>query len=115
MYIYNKVLFSLAAMLTLALGTKAQDKIVFPDISYAGTPRTCVIAGLNVDGIEGYENTQLAGISGLVIGGGTTVARKKITHAVRGDWEKGLFSEVSIGADPLFVHKIFFLIIFKGR
>src|SRR3712207_7335779 len=56
MYIYNKVLFSLAAMLTLALGTKAQDKIVFPDISYAGTPRTCVIAGLNVDGIEGYED-----------------------------------------------------------
>ncbi|HEY9542306.1 MAG TPA: POTRA domain-containing protein [Prevotella sp.] len=115
MYIYNKVLFSLAAMLTLALGTKAQDKIVFPDISYAGTPRTCVIAGLNVDGIEGYENTQLAGISGLVIGGEITVPGREITDAVRRYWKYGLFSEVSIGADSIIGNKIYLHIHLKGR
>ena len=34
----------------------AQDKIVNPDISYAGTPRTCEIGGLAVKGVEGYED-----------------------------------------------------------
>ena len=33
----------------------AQDKIVNPDISYAGTPRTLTIGGINVSGVEGYE------------------------------------------------------------
>ena len=32
----------------------AQDKIVNPDISYAGTPRTCEIGGIAVEGVEGY-------------------------------------------------------------
>ena len=43
----------------------AQDKIVNPDISYAGTPRTCQIGGIAVEGVEGYEDYVLAGLSGL--------------------------------------------------
>ena len=31
----------------------AQDKIVNPDISYAGTPRTLTIGGINVSDVEG--------------------------------------------------------------
>ncbi|MBO1363792.1 outer membrane protein assembly factor BamA [Prevotella sp. A2931] len=115
MYIYNKVLFTLAVMLTFAMGTKAQDKIVHPDISYAGTPRSCVIAGLNVDGIEGYEDTQLAGISGLTIGREITVPGTEITDAVRRYWKYGLFSEVSIGADSIIGRKIYLHIHLKGR
>ena len=34
----------------------AQDVIVNPDISYAGTPRSCEIGGLTVKGVEGYED-----------------------------------------------------------
>ena len=46
----------------------AQDKIVNPDISYAGTPRTCEIGGIAVEGVEGYEDYVLAGLSGLTVG-----------------------------------------------
>ncbi len=115
MYIYNKVLVTLAVMMTFAMGTKAQDKIVHPDISYAGTPRSCIIAGLNVDGIEGYEDTQLAGISGLTIGREITVPGMEITDAVRRYWKYGLFSEVSIGVDSIIGRKIYLHIHLKGR
>ena len=46
----------------------AQDKIVHPDISYAGTPRTLTLGGINVSGVEGYEDYVLTGISGLTVG-----------------------------------------------
>ena len=32
---------------------QAQDKIVNPDISYAGTPRTLKLGGINVSGVDG--------------------------------------------------------------
>ena len=51
----------LAAALGLAAGAQAQDKIVNPDISYAGTPRTCTIGGMAVKGVEGYEDFVLTG------------------------------------------------------
>jgi outer membrane protein insertion porin family len=41
----------------------AQDKIVNPDISYAGTPRSCEIGGIAVEGVEGYEDYVLTGLS----------------------------------------------------
>lgn len=48
-----------AVLLTLlfAMGTQlmAQDVIVNPDISYAGTPRTCEIGGITVKGVEGMR------------------------------------------------------------
>ena len=39
-----------------SLFTFAQDVIVNPEISYAGTPRTCEIGGISVKGVEGYED-----------------------------------------------------------
>ena len=44
---------------------QAQDVIVSPEISYAGTPRLCEIGGLSVEGIEGYDDYVLTGLSGL--------------------------------------------------
>ena len=35
----------------------AQDKIVNPDISYAGTPRTLTIGGINVSGVKDTRTT----------------------------------------------------------
>ena len=46
----------------------AQDVIVNPDISYAGTPRSCEIGGLAVEGVDGYEDYVLTGLSGLSVG-----------------------------------------------
>ena len=61
----------------------AQDKIVNPDISYAGTPRTLTIGGINVSGVEGYEDYVLTGISGLSVGDEIEVPGDAITSAVK--------------------------------
>ena len=61
----------------------AQDKIVNPDISYAGTPRTLTIGGINVSGVEGYEAYVLTGISGLSVGAEIEVHGDAITSAVK--------------------------------
>ena len=51
-YIINKVV-ALLMVLGLCSTSMAQEKIVNPDISYAGTPRSCIIGGINVHGVEG--------------------------------------------------------------
>ena len=43
----TKVLTTLC-ILACSVIAKARDKIVYPDISYAGTPRTVTVAGLAV-------------------------------------------------------------------
>ena len=58
----------LVALLSVTLQTNAQDVIVNPDISYAGTPRQLEIGGLAVKGVEGYEDYVLTGLSGLSVG-----------------------------------------------
>jgi len=85
----------------------AQDKIVNPDISYAGTPRTCTIAGIAVEGVEGYEDYVLTGLSGLTIGEQIEVPGNKITEAVKRYWRHGLFSKAQISADSIVGSKIY--------
>lgn len=86
---------------------QAQDKIVHPDINYAGTPRSVVIGGINVSGVEGYEDYMLSGISGLAVGQTITVPGNEITNAVKRYWKHGLFSDVSISADSIVGNKIY--------
>ena len=66
----NKIrkVFILLFGVMACLQVTAQDKIVNPDISYAGNPRNLVIGGINVSGVEGYEDYVLTGISGLSVG-----------------------------------------------
>ena len=52
----KKVFIIFAAGLTSAVPAFAQDKILYPDISYAGTPRSCIIGGINISGVQGYED-----------------------------------------------------------
>ena len=91
--------------LLLLLGTlttiNAQEKIVNPEISYLGTPRSYAIAALNVTGGEGYEDYIITGISGLTIGQRVTVPGSEITDAVKRYWKHGLFSRISIKADSI--------------
>ena len=47
---------TLLAALLFSIGAVAQEKIVNPEISYAGTPRSGVIGGIAVSGVEGYED-----------------------------------------------------------
>ena len=88
----------------------AQDVIVNPDISYAGTPRQCVIGGIGVEGIEGYEDYVLIGLSGLQVGQQIEVPGNAITEAVKRYWKHGLFSKVAITADSLVGSKIYLCI-----
>ena len=102
----KKVLI-IALVLGSSIMSQAQDKIVHPDINYAGTPRTLVIGGINVSGVEGYEDYMLSGISGLTVGQTITVPGNEVTNAVKRYWKHGLFSKVSIGADSIVGNKIY--------
>ena len=88
----------------------AQDVIVNPDISYAGTPRTCEIGGLAVKGVEGYEDYVLTGLSGLTVGQTISLPGTEITEAVKRYWKHGLFSRVSITADSIVGPKVYLCI-----
>lgn len=107
MYIYNKVLVTLLLMLGIATGVQAQDKIINPDISYAGTERDVVVGGIAVSGVEGYEDYVLTGISGLAVGQRIMVPGSDITDAVKRYWKHGLFSKVAIAADSIVGDKIY--------
>ena len=96
----NKVLM-LLALSGVSLTMSAQQKIVNPDITYSGTPKTYKLAGLTVIGIEGYEDYVLTGISGLTVGQELEVPGTAITDAVKRYWKHGLFSDVSISADSI--------------
>ena len=110
----KRLIQSTAAGLLMAISTmggmSAQNKIVNPDISYAGTPRLCEIGGISVTGVEGYEDYVLIGLSGLTEGQSIEVPGTEITEAVKRYWRHGLFSEVSITADSIVDSKIYLCI-----
>lgn len=106
----KKIVIVLTVMLGIGIQTKAQDVIKNPDISYAGTPRTCEIGGIAVKGVEGYEDYVLTGLSGLAVGQTITVPGTEITDAVKRYWRHGLFSRVSITADSIVGSKIYLCI-----
>ena len=91
----------LLALSGVSLTVSAQHKIVNPDITYSGTPKTYKLAGLSVTGIDGYEDYVLTGISGLSVGQELEVPGTAITDAVKRYWKHGLFSDVSISADSI--------------
>ena len=92
----------------------AQDKIVNPEISYAGSQRTMTIGGLAVNGIEGYEDYMLLSIGGLSVGQEIKMPGQEITDAVKRYWRHGLFSDVSIAADSIVGDKVFLHIYLKA-
>ena len=110
-----KKVFLLTVGLTLGLYSQAQDKILNPDISYAGTPRSCTIGGINISGVEGYEDYMLTGISGLQVGQEIEIPGAEITNAVKRYWRHGLFSDVQISADSIVGRKIYLHIALKTR
>ena len=93
----------------------AQDKIVNPDISYAGQARECTIKGLAVSGVDDYEDYMLTSISGLSIDQKIAVPGNEITEAVKRYWRHGLFSEVKIAADSIIGDDIYLHIYLKTR
>ena len=103
----KKLLATSLALLACSVTVVAQDKIVHPDISYAGTPRELILGGMSVSGIEGYEDYMLTSISGLQVGQKVSVPGNEITDAVKRYWRHGLFSFVQISADSIVGHKVY--------
>ena len=99
-YIINRVV-TLFVVFGFCSTAMAQEKIVNPDISYAGTPRSCIIGGISVHGVEGYEDYMLTGLSGLQVGQQISLPGSEITEAVKRYWRHGLFSKVTISADSI--------------
>jgi len=114
--IINKVKGLVKGILALYLLTflpgsvSAQNKIVNPDISYAGTPRQCKIGGITVKGVEDYEDMMIINLSGLHVGQRIEVPGNEITEAVKRYWKHGLFSEVSITADSIVDSQVYLCI-----
>ncbi len=94
------------ALLAIGIEARAQQKILYPDITYAGNPRVVTIGGINVSGVEGYEDYALTGISGLSVGQQIELPGREITNAVKRYWKHGLFSDVSISADSIVGDKV---------
>ena len=104
-----------ALALTTSLAVVAQEKVVNPDISYSGIPRSLIVGGIAVSGVEEYEDYMLTGISGLTVGQTVTVPGNEITDAVKRYWKHGLFSDVSIAADSIVGDKIYLHISLRVR
>ncbi len=107
--------FVLLCSMTALMQMQAQDKIIHPDISYAGTPRTLTIGGIGVSGVEGYEDYVLTGISGLSVGDRIEIPGDAITNAVKRYWKHGLFSNVAIAADSIVGEKLYLHIYLSVR
>ena len=101
--------------LILPLNRVAQDVIVNPEISYAGTPRHLELGGMTAKGIEGYEDYVLTRLSGLTVGQTINVPGTEITDAVKRYWKHGLFSKVAIAADSIVGNKIYLTIHLAAR
>ena len=111
----KKLLATSLALLACSVTVVAQDKIVHPDISYAGTPRELILGGMSVSGIEGYEDYMLTSISGLQVGQKVSVPGNEITDAVKRYWRHGLFSFVQISADSIVGNKVYLHIMLSAH
>ncbi len=111
----RKTILILTMILATVSDIVAQDKIVNPEITYAGNPRSVTIGGLNVSGIEGYEDYMLLSISGLAVGQEIQLPGPEITEAVKRYWKHGLFSDVTIAADSLVGDNVYLHIYLKAR
>ena len=104
---YMRKILALWALLVMVTNLHAQEKIINPDISYAGIPRSYIVGGIAVSGVEGYEDFVLTGISGLSEGQTVTIPGNEVTDAVKRYWRHGLFSTVSISADSIVGDKVY--------
>ncbi len=104
---YMRKILALWALLVAVTNLHAQEKIINPDISYAGIPRSYILGGISVSGVEGYEDFVLTSISGLSEGQTVTIPGNEVTDAVKRYWRHGLFSNVSISADSIVGDKIY--------
>ena len=96
-------IFALLPMDAVAQFVK-QDK---PAINYTAEHPKYILGGLTVDGIKGFDDEYLLGLSGLIVGKTYEVPGVEMSEAIRRYWEQKLFSNVRIEADSIVGSKIY--------
>ena len=96
-------------MLCVFIPMNAQEHQDKPTIVY-GQSRKIEIGGINVEGIQGYEDNILIGLSGLTVGQQISLPGDEITDATKNYWKHGLFSYVRIDADSIVNDKLYITI-----
>ena len=86
-----------------------------PVITYTSSPKKYEIGGIKVEGVKGYEDYVLIGLSGLSVGQVISVPGDEITTAVKHYWRHGLFSDVKIEAEKIVGDKVFLKIVLTQR
>jgi len=82
-------LFTVPAFAQISIGDE------LPDIDY-GSPRSYVIGGITVTGVQYLDNSVLITLSGLRVGDKVDIPGEKIHNAVKKLWDQGLFDDVKI-------------------
>ncbi len=70
-------------------------------VDYSRTPRRVVVKNIEVSGIENYDKSMLARLSGISVGEVISVPGEDITKAIKRYWKNGLFSNVAISVDSI--------------
>ena len=108
--------FYLAVILAaVAVQAWAQATDTNPVIDYSRTPRQYVIGDIHVDGVPGYDDYLLIGLSGLSVGQVISLPGEEVPQAVKRYWRNGLFSNVVISADSIRNDSVFLHIQLTAR
>lgn len=95
------LLFILTIFWYCQLTAQRRDTIIQPEVYYS-TPKTYVIAGIDVTGIgDHYDPETLIQLSGLRVGSEIKIPGDQITKAIKRLYAHGLFSDVAIYVDRL--------------
>ncbi|MBN2165507.1 MAG: outer membrane protein assembly factor BamA [Marinilabiliaceae bacterium] len=92
----------------------AQDQSV-PVVSYTGAPKKYEIADIKVVGVQNYDPSILANLSGLKVGQVIQVPGDEITTSIKKYWNHGLFSDVKIVASKIEGKQVFLEIYLTER
>lgn len=102
------LLISFFAIVLLPQNIVAQVEVqTKPQINYTAEHPRYILGGIVVDGIKGFDDEYLLGLSGLEVGKTYEVPGIEMSEAVRRYWAQKLFSNVRIEADSIVGSKIY--------
>ncbi|MDE5812899.1 MAG: outer membrane protein assembly factor BamA, partial [Muribaculaceae bacterium] len=90
---------AVAAAMSAAAQTPANDTIYNPDIIYSPIPKVYEIAGIKVTGVPDVEDYVIIGYSGLSVGERIEIPGEAISTAVKRFYRQGLYSKVEINLE----------------
>lgn len=108
---------TLGVLLFASQNSFAQEdqKQVKPRITYSEHHPKYILGGLNIKGMENYDEEYMKSYAGLTVGNLYEVPGPEISDAIRNYWRSGLCSNVEIIADSIVGAKIYLTIALTAR